>query len=385
MASPDLIQNLLLISIIAFIPLSAFSYTISRTKQRNREIERYIEILKIKEPEMFKQKHPQLSFFLAVSFVTFLSFCFWSLIFFGQHLNLENQYSYLFGNIKLILAQSEGNNQLAYYQSGALLSFNMAFLGAYLWGIQSIVRRYAMNDLIPVAYYNLGVRMIFACILSLVIYHLVEAMPNILAAAIGAEAVEDESAGTNSHLVMPVVAFLIGMFPQRGLKWLTERFSLFSEKPNPSMQALPLEMIEGVTIYDRIRLQELGIDSCYDLANEDYIPCLFKTPYSPRKLINWILQAKMCVYFGAQVKELREQGIHTVWQLSEYTDEDLKTMAKNTALTEATLIMVKQLVDEDSEVKRLVSAQLKLSRYWHDGDCEDVPATTTGLEPDSKS
>ena len=63
-------------------------------------------------------------------------------------------------------------------------------------------------------------------------------------------------------------------------------------------------MIEGVESHDTLRMEELGIDSCYDLATADFVPLLLKTPYSARQLIDWILQAKLCVYFGDTVKDL---------------------------------------------------------------------------------
>ena len=163
---------------------------------------------------------------------------------------------------------------------------------------------------------------------------------------------------------MPFFAFLIGMFPQRALNWLTEKFSVFSQKHDDSVRALPLDMIEGITVYDRVRLQELGIDDCYDLANVDYIPCLFKTPYSPRILISWILQAKMCVYFGEHVRDLRDNGIHTVWQIKTHEVDKLKELVKSSSLTEDKLVRVKDLISADYEIPRLVAAQRKLSQYW---------------------
>lgn len=91
-------------------------------------------------------------------------------------------------------------------------------------------------------------------------------------------------------------------------------------------------MIESITVYDRVRLRELGIDACYDLASIDYLPCLFKTPCSPRVPINWILQSRLCVYFGEHLRD--------------------------------TLAPVENLVSNDPEIERLVAAQLKLSKYW---------------------
>src|SRR3546814_13759190 len=56
------------------------------------------------------------------------------------------------------------------YQTGTLLFFGMAFLGAYLWGLQHILHRYYTSDLLPGVYYGLGTPMIFAAIIALLVY-----------------------------------------------------------------------------------------------------------------------------------------------------------------------------------------------------------------------
>ncbi len=360
----------LLVSFVIFIPISAACYYYSRSAQRHTEVKRYLSILKIQKVELFEHKHPVVSLTTAVAFVSLLSICFWYLILFGEESGITSSANYLLGGANIIdLTAAKDQAQITAYQSGALLTFNMAFLGAYLWGIQNIARRYSMNDLIPAAYYNVGVRMIFACILAIVFYHLSKMIPDFFGGMFVdpsqiSKGEEAEKSNT-TNMLMPIVAFLIGFFPQRGLKWLTERFSIFTQQKNPTVRDMPLEMIEGIAIYDRVRLQELGIDSCYDLANIDYIPFLFKSPYTPRLLINWILQAKLCVYFGQNVKELREHGIHTVWQLKDYDQEALKELAKTTALTEDTLVLVSEQIVKDKEIERLIDAQLELSQYWN--------------------
>jgi len=95
----------------------------------------------------------------------------------------------------------------------------------------------------------------------------------------------------------------------------------------------------------------------------DYIPYLFKSPY--RTLINWILQAKLCTYFGEHVKDLREHGVHTAWQLKNFDENALKELVKTTLLTEDTLLKVKNQVTGDKEIERLMEVQLKLSQYWN--------------------
>ena len=366
----------LLISFVIFIPISAACYYYSRHNQRESEVKRYLKILKIQDDDLFTHRHPRVSLSVAVLFVMLLASCFWGLILFGEQSGITQSPNFLLGGASIIgVAENTSSAQIDRYQSGALLTFNMAFMGAYLWGLQNIARRYSMNDLIPAAYYNIGVRMIFATLLALVFYHLSKMIPDFLGPIFSSGAQSDDAAtnADSSHLLMPIIAFLIGLFPQRGLKWLTDKFSVFTQTQNPAVRELPLEMIEGVTMYDRVRLQEMGIDSCYDMANIDYIPYLFKSPYSPRILINWILQAKLCVYFGEQVRQLREHGIHTVWQLKKYDEEALKALAKSTSLAEDTLLLVRDQIDKDQEIERLIEAQLKLSKYWNrDADEIDI-------------
>ena len=371
----------LLLAFVLYFPSSAVCYFFSRHSQRKNEINRYIDLLKIDKPDLFRLQHPCISLSIALTFITLLTGCFWVLVLFGEDSGITRNANFLLGGASIIGSSQQGSQDAIYlYQSGALLTFNMSFMGAYLWGLQQITRRYSMNDLIPAAYYNVGVRMIFATLLALVFYHLSKMIPDFLSPLFSTPEDTGSNGGSSSaHLLMPIVAFLIGLFPQRGLQWLTSKFSIFTREDNPSVRDLPLEMVEGITLYDQVRLQEMGIDSCYDLANLDYIPYLFKTPYSPRILIDWILQAKLCVYFGVQVSQLREHGIHTVWQLKQLNEEALKMLAKNTTLTEDTLLQAYQQISANKEIQRLVKAQLKLSRYWNPDDAQDMlDATVNG-------
>ncbi len=129
--------------------------------------------------------------------------------------------------------------------------------------------------------------MILAALIALVIYNAYGALGG-------------EEWGSVSE-IWPVLAFLLEMFPQHGLRWLTSHLPILSAEHNPAVRELPLNLIEGIEGHDQLRMEEVGIDSCYDLANADFMPLLIETPYSARALVDWILQAKLCVYFGADV------------------------------------------------------------------------------------
>jgi hypothetical protein len=252
-------------------------------------------------------------------------------------------------------------------QKGSRLVFAMAFLGAYLWGLQHIFRRYALNDLIPSVYYGLSMRMIFAAVTALVLYN-----------AYAALAGSGDSQNGMTATLWPALAFLIGMFPQRGLRWLTDRMPILSPKNNASVREAPLEMIEGVELHDVLRLEELGIETCYDLATADAVPLTLRTPYSARQLIDWILQAKLCVYFGEAVKDLRQHGIRVIIDLESLKDQDLEALAKATSVTKYALERAQGSVKTDLEIPRLREAGQLLGTFWQREVESARPSETNG-------
>ena len=124
-------------------------------------------------------------------------------------------------------------------------------------------------------------------------------------------------------------------------------------------------MVEGIETHDSLRLEEVGIDTCYDLATADFVPLMLKTPYSARQLIDWILQAKLCVYFGDAVKNLRQQGFRTVIDLAQLTPQEIEALAAETALTKSALEHAQQSVThEAAELERLREAGRLLGTFW---------------------
>ena len=96
----------------------------------------------------------------------------------------------------------------ASYQQQSLLALTMGFIGGYTWSVQYIFRRFVTIDLPPRAYYSIGIRMILAALVALMIRHFLEATPG-----------SEYTSG-----MIPVVAFLTGMFPERALHYLNRNF-----------------------------------------------------------------------------------------------------------------------------------------------------------------
>jgi hypothetical protein len=332
-----------------FLPLTALTYYFFRRHRRTIEVERIFAILEI-DPALMKAYADEKAgryFLWAVAYASVVSFIGLALLFLGPQLGFPE-----FPKVPLGTVQ--------FPQPGSRLVFGMAFLGAYVWGLRYVLLRYDLNDLVPSVYYSLSTRMIFAALTALVIYNVYEALAG-----------GDNSGGgitsTTSTIwpatIWPALAFLLGMFPQRGVRWLTDRLPMLAPETAPSVRNAPLEMIEGIESDDIMRLEEVGIDTCYDLATADFVPLLLNTPYDARELVDWILQAKLCVYFGEAMKELRRYSIRTVIDLAQLTQEDIDALAPETALTEFALQRARKAVQDDPEIERLRKIGQLLGRF----------------------
>jgi len=351
----------------AFLPLLAVAYYFFRRPRRIAEINRVLKILNIDrdslgEPTGFDDRREWIYYALAVLFFTVISMLGLAILLFGAEFNISDKPDILLGGSRFISEQGDSGNIA--YQKGAMLVLGMAFLGAYVWGTQNIMRRYFLNDLVPGVYFSLAVRMIYSAAVALIIYH-------------GYDALAGSTSGSQNSNIWPAFAFLLGMFPQRGLDWVMDRVPIFSSKQDPSVPPLPLDMIEGITPDDRIRLREAGIDNCYRLATHDFIPLVLTTPYGARELRDWLLQAKLCVHFGEAAKNLRQYGIRKITDLQYLDDTTIGNLARETPLTEFRLKMVKMVAEkqEAADIERLTEVGIKLDRYWY-GDNQDEDSSS---------
>lgn len=330
-----------------FLPLTALSYHFFRRDRGLLEINRILDLLDIDDAyrQVFaaEKAHKMGEYVLllwAVVYASVVSCIGLAILLLADQLGVSE-----FPPVPL-------SDTLVFPQPGSRLIFGMAFLGAYVWGLHYIFQRYSLNDLVPSVYYSLGIRMILASLTALVMYNATDAL-------LGGE-------GGSGEIVAPLwpaLAFLIGMFPRSGLRWLTERVPMLSSEEHPSVRKTPLTMIEGLGNYDSLRLEELGIDTCYDLATADFVPLILKTPYSARQLVDWILQAKLCACFGDGVQDLRIHGLRTIADLGSLGDDALDELAAETSLTRSALRQARESVRTDLEIKRLQRIGKRLSQF----------------------
>lgn len=343
-----------------FLPLTALTYYFSRRRRRIIEVERILTLLRADPSYRQVHKAETLRYYLwAVAYASAVACAGLVLLFFSSEVGLVGAE---FPAITL--------GSVEFPQKGSRLVFGMAFLGVYLWGLQHVLRRYSSNDLSPGVYYSFSLRMMLSPMVALVIYNASSALTG------GAN-----STGGIATNIWPALAFLIGIFPERGFRWLSDRLPVLSPPGDASVQPAPLEMIEGIEAHDVVRLAELSIDSCYDLATADFVPLALKTAYSPRQLIDWILQAKLCVYVGDSVKDLRRIGIRTVIDLETLSDQAIETLPAETSVTKYVLERARETVRNSGEVRRLRLVGEMLGTFSDRVDIAGLVAKQSDVNP----
>ena len=186
------------------------------------------------------------------------------------------------------------------YQSKTLMVITMAFLGAYIWAIQMTFRRILTLDLSPMTFQSISVRILVATIVAAVIRHVYRL-----------------TGGELDSAVLVILGFGCGVFPQMAVGYLTEGAKKLLRVGTQEADALPLSMIEGISVFDRARLTELGIDDAQNLAHANPMEMYIRTPYRLELVMDWIAQAQALVFLKcANYTKLRDKVlIRTIFDL----------------------------------------------------------------------
>jgi tetratricopeptide (TPR) repeat protein len=177
-----------------------------------------------------------------------------------------------------------------------------SFLGAYVFSIYNVTRRFVTFDLQPGVYLNVTVLIITVEIIGFII-------------ALGLREIELPLVlpGSSEQVVkyerwIPIIAFLIGYIPEAGIRWLStigSRIIRFGRR-----QELLLSHINGISIWHETRLRESGIDNVQNLAAADIRKLLLTSRFSAAQVMNWVDQAVLLVNLPLKiVEQLRSRGV----------------------------------------------------------------------------
>jgi hypothetical protein len=261
-----------------------------------------------------------------------------------------------------------------------------AFLGAYVFSLNSVLRSYVRSDLRPKSYTHIVVRIIVAVVFAWVLEALFFATPQV-------------STGEDALLVL---AFLVGMLPETLLVRLQEVGRQFVGKVGRLPQLVeryPLTDLEGIDIYDRARLLDEGVGNIEGLAHHDLPSLMMYTRIPVGRLVHWTDQAILFLHVAAtsetngaserRLARLKAYGIHTATDLEaacryradrvkkgstgkpahEELEAFLYLLGETTAGRGRPLPRIEVILDALKDEQWMTNL-----RYWHAG-CHDAQQT----------
>jgi hypothetical protein len=153
------------------------------------------------------------------------------------------------------------------------------FLGAYLFDIQMLVRRFFQSDLKPSAYASAVVRVVVVLIIVLAMHQL----------PVFAD-------GSRTH-EEAVVAFVVGLFPLVGLQALNRLVAVVLRGAVPTLRNnYPLSDLEGLNLWYEARLLEEGIEDMQNLVSANMVEVLLHTRVPVARLVDWHDQALLYLH-----------------------------------------------------------------------------------------
>jgi hypothetical protein len=155
-----------------------------------------------------------------------------------------------------------------------------AFLGAYAFAIEMLIRRYFQLDLRPIAYNGILARLFFVLVAAYAVHH-----------AFGPR----WSSATEA-----AVLFVVGFFPTTALQLLRVALAGILRKvwlPNLTSD-YPLDDLDGMNVWYEARLLEVGIEDMQNLVSANIVDVILNTRVPVARLVDWVDQAILYLHMA---------------------------------------------------------------------------------------
>lgn len=188
------------------------------------------------------------------------------------------------------------------YEFQTIVTVSYAFLGWTVWAFTAIFDRAATQQLYPATFNRLLIRLAVAVLVAIVARHLAaDSLPYSTDTALSASG--------------PILAFVIGMFPERGLAWITQKFSNITRSPAHS-EDFDLELIEGIDPATTYRMQELGLNDGAGLARANPFTIFEAIAIPMTEAVDWIAQAQLLLVVKSErFQTLQHAGYRTIFDI----------------------------------------------------------------------
>lgn len=202
----------------------------------------------------------------------------------------------------LILAGYLNRESLTLMSAETMTLIFYSYLGASVFSIQQVVRRYNTFDLQPQVYSSISARIFLAAVITFVGASVIIFSGGQLA---------NKSGTLEPQAWAAVLAFVIGVFPNRGLRWFLQQTSRILNTPTDQANERPVKHLLGISTWHEARLSEMGIDDAQNLATADMRKLLLTTQFDTQEIIHWIDQAILYIKVGQKIDRFRDAKMTT--------------------------------------------------------------------------
>ncbi len=184
----------------------------------------------------------------------------------------------------------------------AILAGRIVFfgwMGAYIYSVQIIYRRFLSYDLTPSVYIFVANRFFLALVVG-----------SIMGIALGTFSRAAGMPFDVNMVTVYIVTFFVGFFPEQGINWISATAKKALRQTQAIAKEKSLSDVEGLSIWHQGRLRQEGIENAQNLATADVLNLVVNTSFSVSQVIDWVDQAILLVYASpSQFEALENIGL----------------------------------------------------------------------------
>ncbi len=163
-----------------------------------------------------------------------------------------------------------------------------AFLGAYAFITQSLIRRFFQSDLRPSAYASAVLRIVLVLLTMAAVHPLL---------------------GRSHPGLQAATAFAVGFFPVMGLQAIQRAAAGVLRVAIPQLTPdYPLSQLDGLNIWYEARLVEEAIEDMENLASANLVDVILHTRAPVGRLVDWVDQALLYLHLDRVERGRRGRG-----------------------------------------------------------------------------
>lgn len=202
-------------------------------------------------------------------------------------------------------------------ETTVIMALRYGFMGAYVFSIQLVYRRYTTLDLQPTVYMNCTITLIAGMAFNYTAF-----------AAIDSLNVQNASTGFGAGL-FAIISFSLGYFPLLAIRWFNQIANEVLGNKKNRAEGLSLSVIDGISQFHETRLRDEGIDNVQNLASVKIDELVLNTRFNVQQVLEWIDQAYLHLYLDpGKIDSFRRGGVRTISDFQALWAPYLKNISK---------------------------------------------------------